>query len=328
LKIECRSPDDFTVEVIYDAKKLKALIPQWEGDEDVDVVGKRYEVFADRKLRYLRTIEYDTRTEAKKFELHSMMHPNEEEKNFRCEIWLITPEGNRKAGRFIAGLAEVMWIRPLLACRFGQKVKVRSNIESYESGGRVALSEALDAYYKPDNFLEALVQLYRNEAKFGQDVIQAILSQHVSYMASEVVNRSESEFDSSFNIEFPIPDSLIQALMGQQDLTAAKLKEEGGEKKDMPKMGWSQSRNVTIDRKGLQLCVSDRVNKELVLTRFFRVHRDPCRVETWDMLPSGMRLGGGRQALELRMKLLFLLSEAELTGEFESLKETKDDYMF
>lgn len=287
------SPDDFRVKVIHDGAKWHKMVPQFKEDEE-DFCKTWYECFADRNLLYFKSRQFDPTGEKCTWELHSMMHPNKEEKSFKCEVWAVDHEGTRRHGKFVAGLVEWLWVKPLLLCRFGQKVKVRSNIESYDSGGRVALTEPLDEFFTADQFFEALVNSLKKEA---------------TDWGCELDSKSDEEFTGTFSKEFPLPDSMVNKETGQTTWR------------------YTCSRHVVVDSKGRQVVIHDRVYEELVLMGFYRVYEEPVRCEFWQVLPNGRRMGGGREGCTLRLKLLALISEAELREEVEALS-SKDNFMF
>lgn len=285
-------PDEFEIKVILDGAKLKRVIPEKQDEEDF--VRSRLYIKADRKTLTLTTAELAGEAGLeKKWHLFSRMHPNAEEKNFRTEIWLIDKEGVRRSGIFIAGFAEHLWVKPLLMCRFGQKVKVRSNIDVHESGGRSALSEPLDEFFTPDAFFESLV------ASVKQDVINA---------KAELNYKNDMEFDAKWDVELPLPENLQNKETGQ---TTFHL---------------SAGKNVVTDPKGLQICIQDRFMGELMNSDFWRVHRDPCRIEFWKILPNGQRVGGGKEACLLRLKLLGMINEAAVLAEIQSLGKEEDNF--
>eukprot|EP00415_Alexandrium_ostenfeldii_P005139 UN5139 len=87
-------------------------------------------------------------------------------------------------------------------------------------------------------------------------------------------------------------------------------------------------RNIALDRKGFQVVVHERIFGELTKTGFYRVTSEPVRCEHWQVLPSGIRMGGGKEACDLRLKLLGMISEAEIKGEMKLLAEKRDNFMF
>jgi len=295
LRIEGPNPDEFTCSIILDGKKLQALIPQWKKDDE-DVCRSRFDVFADRKKLFISSTEWNVEKEGVKgLTMNSKFHIDEKENTMRVEIWAITAEGERKAGKFIAGVAEWLWVKPLLACRFGQKVKVRSNIECCDTGGRSSLSEPLDAYYTAQEFYEALINL---------------LKQTCTDLKGEISYKSDNEFQADWSHEFDLPKEWV--------------KEEGGEAKGKLTL----RRSSFLDPAGLQIVTHDYINDEMTMNSFYKVHSDPVRWEFWQILPSGVRRGGGRQAVDMRWMLMKLVSEAEVTEELTSLVTGGNSYMF
>uniref|UniRef100_A0A7S2HZ96 Uncharacterized protein n=1 Tax=Alexandrium andersonii TaxID=327968 RepID=A0A7S2HZ96_9DINO len=287
------NPDEFIVKVVLSGVKLKQLLGQFKENED-DVLKTHYRVFANRKELTLTTIEVDPQTEEKKMELHSKLHPNREEHNFKCETWMIDKEGIRRSGLGVALMAEWGWVKPILACRFGQKVKVRSNVEVADSGGRSALSESMDDFFTAQSFYDALV------AKLKHECLQ---------MGGEIDYKNDAEFVSEGSIELPLPEQLHDKETGKKSFTL------------------TMGRSFCCDPEGLQVCYHDRLMEELTMTYFYRIRSNPVRVEHWKVMPSGIRMGGGRVACELRLNLLGLMSESEITAELKGMAEDSMNVM-
>mmetsp|Transcript_15025 Transcript_15025/g.22507 ORF Transcript_15025/g.22507 Transcript_15025/m.22507 type:complete len:245 (-) Transcript_15025:132-866(-) len=243
----------------------------------------------------MKSVSWAANTGEKEFELHSIFHVNKEENNVISEIWVIDAEGNRRSGKWVAGYAEMRWVKPLLLCRVGQKVKVRSNIESRDTGGRSALTEPLDAFFTADQFFEALVGSFKQEA--------------IDFKC-ETKCKSDTEFTMTVEADLPLPQ-------GQTN------PETGGST-----WHYSGCKIVNTDPVNLQICTQDYAFDDLIVSSFFRVHRGPVRCEYWTILPSGIRCGGGKEACIIRLKLMKLISEAEVRGEVEALAADKGTFFF
>lgn len=289
-------PDNFEVKVILDGAKINKLYPRPNED---DIISKWFSATADRKKMHLRTQEWKTvegkATDPKElhFEINSQLHADPATKTFRVEVWGKDSEGNRRHGPFLAGFAELIWVKPLLMCRFGQKVKVRSNIQMMESGGRSTLTESMEQYFTEEELFEGILTAIKKDALDAQ---------------GEIEYKSETECVATWNQELP---QVVPPGEG-----------EGGEKP--PKKFVLRQQCTTVDHKELLICMSDRILDELVMTHFYRVHKDPPRLEYWQMLPSGLRMGGGVQACMLRLRLMRLMSENDIKQEIESLTPDKD----
>lgn len=293
LEVTERSPDEFELRVIFDAKKLQQHLP-WLNIEE-DVVYSWWELVVDRPKLHMKTTEWEPGTDkVRKHTINTVMHPDRTERNFKIEIWCIGKEGTRRSGPFIAQVVEWMYLKPLLACRFKQKVKVQGSIEICDTGGLSAMSDPLDEYFTAEGFFQALVDLIKADA---------------SNFRGDVISKSDMEFETRWQQDYPLPEMFQNKETGQKSLTVDVVN------------------NVVVDPKGLLLCVQERRLDELIMTTFYRVTRDPVRCECWQMWPSGVRRGGGKQACELRLRLLQLISEAEVKEEFTSLTG-KDNFMF
>lgn len=284
LEIKGPDPDNVTIRVILDDKKLKKIFPQKEDDDDVCRVW--YSVNADRKKLHMKTVSFSPKSGEWEFELHSMFHVFPEENHVKCEIWGIDGQGNRRAGKWVAGYAEHLWVKPLLLCRLGQKVKVRSSIESHDTGGRSSLTEPLDEFFTAEKFFEGLIENFKLEA--GELKIEA-------------VHKSDTEFTLLVQADLPLPEEMTNPETGQSTWQLKLCK------------------TVITDPVNLQICTHEHILDELILTGFYKVHRDPVRCEFWQMLPNGTRRGGGREACMMRLKLIRMISEAEVKGDIEAL---------
>uniref|UniRef100_A0A7S1RY68 Uncharacterized protein n=1 Tax=Alexandrium catenella TaxID=2925 RepID=A0A7S1RY68_ALECA len=275
------SPDEFQVRVVLDGQKIRRHIPWIQGEEDI--IRSWYEGSIDRERLYLETTEFEPVPEkTRRHSLHSVMHPDRRSRSFKVEVWCMGKEGTRRSGELIAGIVEWMWVKPLLACRFGQKVRVHCNIEVPESGGTSAMTEPLDAYFTAEQFFRAVVALAMEEGTPGR----------------EIAHKSSMECEVRWRQDFPLPaDVLINRETGQKTLNV------------------EASRIVVSDPKGLQIAIQERFFDELAMSTFYRIHQDPVRCEYWQGLPSGQRAGGAQQARQLRLLLLKLVSEAEVKNE-------------
>jgi len=109
----------------------------------------------------------------------------------------------------------------------------------------------------------------------------------------EVVTKSDFEFQTSVDVKLP----------WLKDMTI------------------NLSRQVVADDRGLQLVFHDYFMEELALTHFFRIHRDPVRVEFWRVFPNGTRSSGSKEACALRVVLKGLISEADVKAQAEEVGE-------
>jgi len=296
VRLDCRTPDEFTCEVTLDGSKMKRLMPT-KPDES-DVCRSCIDCSADRAKLYMRTTERSPAdTSVKTSELHSMFHVDEKDKSVRCEIWGMSPQGERKAGKLIAKLAEWVYVKPLLLCRAGQKVKVHSGIDSGLTGGRSVMTDPLDAFFTAETFHDALVQVF--EKGTFEDA------------KGEVRYTSEREFEGCWEKDFKLPKEMVS--------------KEAGKKTGRV----SAKRSVVANSDSLQVSIHEYVLDELVMSSFYKTHRDPVRCEFWqEALPSGQRRGGGKQAMVLRLLLLKLISEAEVREQIKELWEDNASYMF
>lgn len=287
IEIQGKDPDKFNVKVMFDGAKLKKLFPAKENEDDI--CRYRFAVIVDREKLYMKTVGLDEKNEEDTgMQFHTQFHPNKEDKTVKIEVWGVDGEGIRRSGEYISGYAELIWVKPLLLCRLGQKVKVSSNIESYDTGGRSALTEPLDDYFTADQFYEALVDHIKQE---GID------------FKADIAYKSDTEFTMAWEHDFPLPPELVQA------------NQESG----VSTWHFAFEKKVLLDPENRQIVLHEHFGQELTLTQFWRITKDPVRCEFWQMLPSGVRRGGGREACVVRLKLMKLISEAEIRGEIEQL---------
>jgi len=284
LAINDKDPDNFTVKVMFDGVKLKKVFGK---ENDDDLCRYWFKVNVDRHKLYMKTVGIDAETEKETgMEFHTQFHPNKEDKTVRIEVWGIDDEGNRRSGELVSGYTELAWVKPLLLCRLGQKVKVSSNIQSYDTGGRSALTEPLDDYFTADQFYEALVEIIKQE---GTD------------WKADVAYKSDTEFTMAWEADIPLPPELVNQETGAST------------------WHFSFAKKVLLDPVNRQIVLHEHLWQELTLTQFYRITKDPVRCEFWQMMPSGVRRGGGREACIVRLKLMKLISEAEIRGEVEQL---------
>merc|ERR1711920_795127 len=87
-------------------------------------------------------------------------------------------------------------------------------------------------------------------------------------------------------------------------------------------------KEVTVDKRTHSIFVKEYWQDELHIQRFFLIHAEPTRLETWQVLPNGQRIAGFKEAAGLRLIIWFLTHEAEIEKEVKDMDESQSNFYF
>jgi len=194
LRVVDHSPEEFTVRVILDGHKLKILgwIEQlrWHGllrmfeqvPDGEDFCRYCARVVTDRQRRVIVSTEYDP---ADSTTVRNVTTTRFLSDPFRIEVSSVL-DGGRKHGPQLAAFIQHCYLNPILRSRQREKVKVESDVDSPSGGGKAAITQTIDAYFRADTILEDLVQgIQRADA------------------ASNIEHLSDTEFQLTWTVQMP-----------------------------------------------------------------------------------------------------------------------------
>lgn len=262
LQLIDHSPEEFTVRVILDGKKLKLLgwmeQLRWLGltrlfeqvPDGEDFCRFWARVVTDRKHHIVVSTEYDPadgKTVRNVTTTKFLRDP------FRIECSTVL-QGERKHGPKLATFMQTCYLNPILTARRENKVEVDMDVDSPSGHGKSAMSQALDAYLEADVLFEELVRAIQ----------KADGASNIEYI-------SDTQFELTSVMQTP-------SLEGQ-DLVQRQMKQL-----------------VRFEHGKEEIVIVSSVDAELLSTCFFRIHRDPdLRVEHWSET-GGLRIGGKVEA--------------------------------
>lgn len=278
-----------SVKIIIDGQKLKRFFPQHKPNED-DIVRKWMDVIVVHDKLQVRTVDYNPENGEVVHEITTAFILDESGESFRIEIWGMRPDGQRLHGGLIAMFSDMLFLKPLLLCRVSQKVRVRSSVDSPDTGGKSIMTESMDEFYTAEELYDTMLTWYK------QQTLDA---------GGTVVYNSENEVTARTEVPLPVPEGFE------------------GEKPVV-----TMSRNINLDPVNQQFSMHEYLHDELLTTRFVRIRSDPVRLETWVILPSGSRISGGQLAMEMRLVLMKHLSEADVERQVKEAMGQDDSYFF
>lgn len=154
-------PEEFTVKVIHDAKKLETF--GWGKEDGTDRVRSWVKVWHSRSKRELITEEYheDGRMEIR-CTARFLSDP------LRIEFWGDHVSGARRCGKFYAAVVKHMFIVPSLKSLVKRKVYVAHSVRAVDGHGVSCLSDPLDDYATYDGLMYLLLDVLKSPAKKGK----------------------------------------------------------------------------------------------------------------------------------------------------------------
>jgi len=260
LQIVDHGPEDFSIRVILDCQKLKALgwIEQlrWHGilrtvPDSEEVCRFCARVVADRQRQVIISTEFDPSDGTTIWNVTTTKFLRDP---FRIEVFAVVVDGTRKHGPQLASFVQSCYLNPILRSKQHHMVRVEPNVDSPSGHGKAAITETVDKYFEAGTLLEDLIR----------GIQKAEHASNIEYL-------SESEFELTWTIQTP-----------------------SAEDKDLITRQMRQVVRLVPDRG--EIVVVSSVDTELIDTGFFRIHRDPAlRVEHWSET-GGMRCGGRAEA--------------------------------
>jgi len=279
-------PGDNTTKVVLDGKKLKEKGFSEDG-KDFWRVWCRFK--ADRERWELTSIIYDPAAQdgsVVSMEQHARFLKDEEDGSFKIESWCMQGGNVRRAGMIWAKMVEFIYLKPLLAFRhFASKVKVHFGVDSAESGGKSVFTGSLDDFFKDDG------ELF--------DVMLHAVKMDDIEKERPIEIRSEEEYEVRW----------------QEPWTPW-----GQEPNEHNVHLLDFERRVVMDRKRKNLTQHFFVGSDILNNVFFRIHKEPLRVETWFVKPNGYRTGSGPEAQLFRIWIHKLVNDHVMSQEVQDLQ--------
>uniref|UniRef100_A0A7S1PR59 Uncharacterized protein n=1 Tax=Alexandrium catenella TaxID=2925 RepID=A0A7S1PR59_ALECA len=262
--------EEFTIKVIYDGQKLKLY---GLAPESRDYYKLNQKVVGNRKE--LTIVCQDMKGDGT--HLHTgccklLRDPA------RLEYSRIV-DGERRSGQALASLVETTYIAPVLTVLARRKAKVLPNhVSELHGGGPSVISEPLDEWLTYDMAFEFFVEA----VKYPPGVEDH--GEHTRLV----------ETDDSFELVC-FEHEQLRALNYAKDSTLPA--------RDMTYMG-------RVDKAAGEIVVICSVGRELLFTSFTHFHRDPVRIESWQVA-DGKRLGGLAEACVLQGYVDMIVRKAE-----------------
>lgn len=324
-------PTKTNLRTYLDCDKLKKMFPQWPAEITtlckawVDVTVRKEEHFV--QTEQFTDVKNPLNPDAENlFRMHRICTKfHREEGGFRVEVWMFDHEGKRHASEMLAGFADLLYLKPLLICRYNMKVKVRSGVDMPSSGGVSIVTDAMDKYYTQEKLHEVIVQTMKRECLDTGGEIEYL--------------HGSDDFNLKNRYDIPIPDAAQQSQGGAIAEAAAKGLEaaaaaqgaetpEGGAADGKKVFHLWRYRKVMVDKERCTMVCSEHLQDELVGTRFCLIHTDPVRIEVWQVLPNGERHAGFKEACLLRMLVSHICKESEVEQEAKDLDESQTNFYF
>lgn len=187
-------------------------------------------------------------------------------------------DGERRFGQVLASVVETTYVAPVLAVLAKRKAKVLPDHESeLHGGGPSAISEPLDEWLTFDMAFEFLIEALKYPPEVPQE------------QKTELV-----ETEDSWELIYYEHEKLRELNYARDSTLPAR---------DMRYMG-------KVDRAAGEIVVVCSVGQELLFTSFTHFHRDPVRIESWQVA-DGKRLGGVAEASVLQGYVDHIIGKSE-----------------
>uniref|UniRef100_A0A7S1RIU8 Uncharacterized protein n=1 Tax=Alexandrium catenella TaxID=2925 RepID=A0A7S1RIU8_ALECA len=268
--------EEFTVRIIYDGAKLKNF---GVTKEEKDICKLHHRIVGNKKE--LTVVSQNMNIDG---ELENAGYCKLLKDPLRVEYWLIE-DGERKATKLCARILEFAYIRPVLQALAKRKVKCNANHESsLQGGGLSAISEPMDEHLTYEAAFDLLQDVLKNPER-------------PSIPGFPSVKSELKETENGWELTELEPDQFRELAL---------TKDSTLPRKDMHYVG-------QVNKEDGEIILVVSMGQQLLFTVFIHFHRDPLRIESWQ-IADGKRQGGVPEATHLQHYVDAIITKSQGTS--------------